>query len=176
MTFIRPIFILLFSALVVMTFPADIQAIGLKPKPARLMEDAFEKVDAADEAVEDKKTDKGVALYREALDIFNSISRDYPLWNPELLDLKRSYCEHQLSMALEMRGQPASPEPLPAPLPPPSTAPEPSDETPAGPSLLPPPAVTPTNPADLATKEELLDIIDELQKQLKAKNAPKGDR
>jgi tetratricopeptide (TPR) repeat protein len=141
------------------------QSIGFKAKPAKMMDEAFEKVDLADQASDDQAFQKAVSLYRSALETFNDISRDYPLWNPELLDLKRSYCEHQLSMALDELG--GNTEVVPPPVSRPDPPPRESSLT----------GTSSPRVAETSREAELLKTIEALRAQLAAGiDSPVGER
>ncbi|MBR4220068.1 MAG: hypothetical protein IKR81_02865 [Victivallales bacterium] len=65
----------------------------------------FVKMESADKAVAGNAV-AALSLYKEALEVFESVRRKYPQWNPSLLNYRINYCQQQINeLERKMAGQ-----------------------------------------------------------------------
>ena len=56
----------------------------------------FVKMESADKVVAENAV-AALSLYKEALEVFESVRRKYPQWNPSLLNYRINYCQQQIN-------------------------------------------------------------------------------
>ena len=96
--------------------------------PAQLQTDAYVALAQAEAALDANRPDDAAALFRQALDTYNAIARDYPDFSAATIRYRSTYCQNQLAdlearLGVASRPKPARPaEPAPAPAAPSSDA------------------------------------------------------
>lgn len=74
---------------------------------------AYVAVVKADQARDAGQKDAAIKLYRDAMQKYQSIARQYPDWHPDVVQYRLSYCENEVS-ALQRRGEGSPARPTPA--------------------------------------------------------------
>ncbi|NQT93116.1 MAG: tetratricopeptide repeat protein [Lentisphaerae bacterium] len=76
------------------------EASGAAAPAVERFREAYEMLVMGDEARDAASADEAIRLYREALGLYLSLSREYPDWQPDVTRFRISYCDSQLEVLL----------------------------------------------------------------------------
>ena len=107
--------------------------------PAQIQTEAYVNLVQADQSLDAGRLDEALAQYQVARDYYSQLAKDFPGWEPRVIQYRKTYCDNQIA-DVTRRQSGGSPDELPelAPEPPPA---------PSRPELAAPAPATPPMPA-----------------------------
>ena len=108
--------------------------------PAQIQTEAYVNLVQADQSLDAGRLDEALAQYQAARDYYLQLAKDFPGWEPRVIQYRKTYCDNQIA-DVERRKSGQQPEELPELEPLPSEPPTP--ETTPAPTPAPAPAATP---------------------------------
>lgn len=104
--------------------------------PAQIMNEAYISLVQGDQSLEASRLDEALAQYQEARGYYLQLAKDFPDWEPRIIQYRKTYCDNQIADIERRRGFAAQEElpelePLPSEVPAPAPVPEPA-AAPAG--------------------------------------------
>ena len=104
--------------------------------PAQIMNEAYISLVQGDQSLEASRLDEALAQYQEARGYYLQLAKDFPDWEPRIIQYRKTYCDNQIADIERRRGSVAQEElpelePLPSEVPAPAPVPEPA-AAPAG--------------------------------------------
>ncbi len=111
---------------------AGLAAAGAVPAPAALTDpgqiqtEAYVNLVQADQSLDAGRLDEALAQYQAARDYYLQLAKDFPGWEPRVIQYRKTYCDNQIADVERRRAggsaEPAELEPLPEETPAPKTA------------------------------------------------------
>jgi len=111
---------------------AGLAAAGAVPAPAALTDpgqiqtEAYVNLVQADQSLDAGRLDEALAQYQAARDYYLQLAKDFPGWEPRVIQYRKTYCDNQIADVARRRAggsaEPAELEPLPEETPAPKTA------------------------------------------------------
>ncbi|MGD9611403.1 MAG: tetratricopeptide repeat protein [Kiritimatiellia bacterium] len=98
--------------------------------PAQIQTEAYVNLVQADQSLDAGRLDEALAQYQAARDYYLQLARDFPGWEPKIIQYRKTYCDNQI-LDVERRRTGGSPDELPELDSPPAAvaaAPEPAEE------------------------------------------------
>jgi hypothetical protein len=90
--------------------------------PAQIQTEAYVNLVQADQSLDAGRLDEALAQYKVARDYYLQLAKDFPGWEPRVIQYRKTYCDNQIADVEHRQsgGQPAelpelAPEPTPAP-------------------------------------------------------------
>jgi len=115
---------------------AGLAAAGAVPAPAALTDpgqiqtEAYVNLVQADQSLDAGRLDEALAQYQAARDYYLQLAKDFPGWEPRVIQYRKTYCDNQIADVERRRAggsaEPAELEPLPEESPAPEAIPAPA--------------------------------------------------
>lgn len=100
--------------------------------PAQIQTEAYVNLVQADQSLDAGRLDEALSQYQTARDYYLQLARDYPGWEPRIIQYRKTYCDNQIADIERQQAQATAPAELPvAYTPPPPPAPAPTTPPPA---------------------------------------------
>jgi tetratricopeptide (TPR) repeat protein len=133
--------------------------------PAQIQTEAYVNLVQADQSLDAGRLDEALAQYNAARDYYQQLAKDFPGWEPRVIQYRKTYCDNQIT-DVERRLNGGQPEELP------ELAPEPTTET-RTPAPAPPKAARPEAPRSPAPERAI--EIDYLKSRIASLEAEVAD-
>ena len=98
--------------------------------PAQIQTEAYVNLVQADQSLDAGRLDEALSQYQVARDYYQQLAKDFPGWEPRVIQYRKTYCDNQIA-DVERRRSGGQPEEL-AELPEPEAEPMPEPAAPAG--------------------------------------------
>lgn len=139
--------------------------------PAQITTEAYVNLVQGDQSLDAGRLEESLALYKTARDYYLQLSRDFPDWEPRVIQYRLTYCENQI-IDVERRLTQGGPQ-VPPPAAPPATEPPApaAAPQPAGPGAAEPSVEIDYLKSRIASLETELAEFDTLQEEWEALSA-----
>jgi len=102
-------------------------ATAILSDPAQIQTEAYVNLVQADQGLDAGRLDEALAQYQVARDYYQQLARDFPRWEPRIIQYRKTYCDNQVAdIQRRLSGGMVEEEPELAPLPNPAAAPQPN--------------------------------------------------
>ena len=95
--------------------------------PAQIQTEAYVNLVQADQSLDAGRLDEALAQYQVARDYYLQLAKDFPGWEPKIIQYRKTYCDNQI-LDVERRRTGGSPDELPELVNPPAAAAEPETD------------------------------------------------
>ena len=95
--------------------------------PAQIQTEAYVNLVQADQSLDAGRLDEALAQYQAARDYYLQLAKDFPGWEPKIIQYRKTYCDNQI-LDVERRRTGGSPDELPELVNPPAAAAEPETD------------------------------------------------